>query len=113
MAMNWKSSRTFHVVEHLLKQVQQSGVVFIRNGKEHLADEAASHMRKKYEHFKKKGEIKTPEDFIRLSATRSLISKKPYQVRLKDGRVQPTSTYMLNLLATYRKQPVTEGTPSS
>lgn len=101
---------TAQVVEHLLQQVKSSDSVFIRNGSEHTPAEAADHMRKKYEHFRKK--IKTPEDFIRLSATQSLITKKKYRMRLKDGREMDTRDYMLDLLKQYRVK-ASESSPSS
>jgi len=52
---------------------------FIRNGSESSADEAARHLRDKYEYFRK--EIRTAEDFIRLCGTRSELSKQPYLVK--------------------------------
>jgi hypothetical protein len=39
---------------------------FIRNGASHTPAEAVAHVKAKYEHFK--NQIKTPEEFIRLSA---------------------------------------------
>ncbi len=57
---------------------------FIRNGTEHTTHEATEHMRKKW-HWKK-GEIKTAEDFIRLAASQSSDSVKPYVIRFADGR---------------------------
>ena len=65
-------------IKALLSCVEGSGVTFIRNGKKHTAKDEADHMRKKQDHYKK--DIKTPEDFIRLTATKSLVSWKKYQV---------------------------------
>jgi hypothetical protein len=87
-------------VAHLLDRVKTSDAVFIRNGKEHSARDAAAHMRKKYEHFKK--DIKTPKDFIRLAATRSLLSREAYMVRTGDGRLLPCAQWMKGLLKTCR-----------
>ena len=86
------------VVGSLLQRVEGSGCVFIRNGKKHKPKAAAAHMRKKYEHFQ--DEIKTPDDFIRLAATRSLVSKKPYEVILPGGERKASAAWMHAMLAT-------------
>jgi predicted GTPase len=87
-------------IEHLLEFVRTSDVVFIRNGKEHSPEDAAKHIEKKYKHYKKK--IKTPEDFIEKSATKSMMSGKKYQVRLKDGTLINTSDWLTEELERYR-----------
>ena len=88
------------VIAHLLEYVATSDVVFIRNGKEHSAADAADHIRKKYNHYKDR--IETPEDFIRLSATKSMMSGKPYTIRLPDGTVVATKEWLEAELARYR-----------
>src|SRR2546423_1857503 len=55
-------------VDYLIGQVEKSNLKFVRNGDEHTGKEAAEHMRRKYNHFKK--EIKTPEDFIEKCAAK-------------------------------------------
>ncbi len=87
-------------IAHLLEFVSTSDVVFIRNGKEHSAEDAAKHIEKKYNHYKKK--IKTPEDFIERSATKSMMSGKLYQVRLKDGTVITNKDWLTAALERYR-----------
>jgi hypothetical protein len=88
------------VVEHLLDFVRTSDVIFIRNNKEHPPEKAAKHIEKKYKHYRKK--IKTPEDFIEYSATKSMMSGKPYQVRMKDGTVIATKDWLTAELERYR-----------
>lgn len=56
-------------------------------------------MRRKYEHFADR--IRSPEEFIELAATRSILSGKPYTVRSEDGEI-PTAEWLLTLLAEYR-----------
>ena len=90
-------------IDYLLEYVRTSEVVFIRNAKEHTSAEAAEHMQKKYDHFRK--EIHTPEDFIRLTATQSLLSKKLYQVRLPDGVTLPAHEWLSTALLEYRERP--------
>jgi hypothetical protein len=89
-------------VERLLKTVEKSDAIFIRNGDEHSGKEAAQHMRRKYEHFKKS--IKTPEDFIEKCATKSELSDKPYKIKTADGKVVDAKDWMMGLLAEDRKK---------
>jgi hypothetical protein len=89
-------------IEFLLLYVEQSDCVFVRNGKDHDGPAAASHMRRKYEHFLAKNEVHTTEDFIRLAATRSLISGRPYRVRQTDGMEMDTSVWLQAALDNYR-----------
>ena len=89
-------------ITYLLAYVKNSDVVFIRNNREHTPDEAAAHMRRKYEHFK--DQIKTPEDFILLAGTKSLMTGKAYQVRMKDGKTILTQKWLEDALAKYRKK---------
>lgn len=89
-------------IDHLLAFVGSADVVFIRNKKEHTAKEAVEHMKKKADHFEDK--IKSAEDFIAYSATKSLLSGKVYTVRLKDGTVKPCAEWLLDELKRYRAQ---------
>ena len=88
-------------INYLLTFVEKSDCTFIRNDRPHTAQQAAAHMQRKYDHFK--DEIKTPEDFIRLSASKSLISGKPYMVKTKSGRQLKSETWLLEALAVYRQ----------
>jgi len=91
-------------IAHLFEFIRTADVVFIRNGKEHSAEDAAKHIEKKYKHYKKK--IKTPEDFIEKSATKSMMSGKLYQIRLKDGTVITNRDWLLAELERYRNPPI-------
>ncbi len=66
--------------------------VFIRNGDEHSAEDAADHLRSKWRW--KAGEIETAEQFIDEVATRSSQTGEPYRIRLPDGTVVPTGEYL-------------------
>ena len=88
-------------IHYLVAFVESSECTFIRNDKPHTAKEAAAHMQKKYDHFK--DEIKTPEDFIRLSASKSLISGKPYMVKAKTGQLLKSEAWLLEALEAYRQ----------
>ncbi len=87
-------------VDHLLGFVEDADCVFIRNGKENGSKAAAKHIRRKYKHFRK--EIWTPEDFIRLSATKSERSGKPYMVRVAGSDEMPCAEWLRKELTVYR-----------
>jgi len=89
-------------IQYLLAFVKNSECRFFRNDKEHTAGEAASHMQRKYTHFKDK--IQTPEDFIRLTATKSLMTGKLYYVKFKDGRKITSAAWLLQALEDFRQE---------
>jgi len=72
-------------IEALLQKIAASDVIFIRNGDEYPAAEAAEHLRSKYESAKDK--IKTCDQFVEGIATKSSVSGEDYKVKLKDGNV--------------------------
>ena len=80
--------------------MKQSDVQFERNFSSHDSLEAARHIEKKYMHYK--GEIDTPERFIELCATRSLVTGKQYRVILVDGEALPSGEWLNLELARYR-----------
>ena len=79
-----KAESLEQTINYLLNYAAKSDATFIRNGQTHTAQEAVDHIKAKYEHFK--SEIKTPEDFIRLAASKSLLTGQPYLVRTPDGK---------------------------
>jgi hypothetical protein len=72
-------------VEHL------QGAVFIRNGTEHEAAEAAAHLRRKLDYAGKR--VRTAEQFIDKLATGSSMTGKPYRIRFKDGHSVESAVY--------------------
>jgi len=90
------------VIRYLLEYVRNSEVIFIRNNQDHTAHEAEDHMRKKYQHFK--DQVKTPEDFIKFAATKSLLSGRRYRVRLKNGKTILSQKWLEVALEEYRKK---------
>jgi hypothetical protein len=89
-------------IQHLIDRVSGSGLTFIRNASEYTPLEAAEHMNRKYQHFRDR--IETPEDFIELCATRSLLSGKPYLVIAGQGKQVRTSDWLRAELAAYQVQ---------
>ncbi|HEY6197163.1 MAG TPA: DUF5329 domain-containing protein [Candidatus Binatia bacterium] len=101
---------TDRAVEYLLDQVARSDCTFIRNGQSYDVQQAMAHLRSKYKYFK--SQIQTPEDFIRLAATKSEITGKPYQIRTRDGRVFTSAEWLTGILAEYRSiQPASANPP--
>ncbi len=86
-------------IEYLLARVADSELEFVRNDKIHAGPDAAKHMRRKYEHYANR--IHSPEDFIELAATKSILSGKKYVVRDIDGDT-PTAEWLHGLLIEYR-----------
>ena len=89
-------------IDYLLDHVAKANATFIRNGDPHTAQEALNHIKAKYEHFKT--QIRTPEDFIRLSASKSLLSGKPYLVRTPDGKEMRLDEWLTAALKEHRAQ---------
>jgi hypothetical protein len=87
-------------INYLLDYVGKSDATFIRNGQTHTPQEAVNHVKAKYEHFK--NEIKTPEDFIRLAASKSLLTGKPYLVRTPNGKEMRLDVWLADALKEYR-----------
>ena len=88
-------------IDYLISHVAHSDATFIRNGEAHTGTEASAHIKAKYQHFK--DQIKTPEDFIRLSASKSLLSGKPYLVRTKAGKETRLDEWLTEALKQHRQ----------
>ena len=72
-------------IEALIRAVEDlKDAKFVRNGSEYDAKDAGAHLRRKWDAGKDR--IKTARDFIRLAASKSSTSGKPYLIRFKDGK---------------------------
>ena len=91
-----------HEVLHLLEFLRSSDCAMERNGKRHESENAYAHVRRKYEYFRDK--IRTSEDFIEYSASKSTMSGKYYRVLCKDEPVVLTRDWLLEELRSYRKR---------
>ncbi len=74
-------------IAQLLSFVQNSSCRFNRNGTWHNSDEAAAHIRRKYEAALDKWLIHSAEDFIAAAASASRLSGAPYTVQCQGGPV--------------------------
>ena len=100
---NGHGGETGHVdqaVQHLIAHVAESDLTFIRNKDQFNGKDAADHMQKKYAYFRDR--IKTPEEFIELCATRSLMSGKPYTVINEKGAMISTNEWLMTELVAYQ-----------
>ena len=98
-----------HEIEYLLNFVKNTNCIVERNGKIHTGEEAYSHILKKYNYFRNK--IKSTEQFIELSASKSTLSGKPYMVSCDGQKSIGTQKWLLDELHNYRsnrnKEPLT------
>lgn len=89
-----------HEVTYLLEYLRTSGCEMERNGKKHNSESAYSHVKKKYEYFRDK--IKTSEDFVEYSASKSTMSGKYYHVFCGSEPAERTQDWLLEELRRYR-----------
>ncbi len=83
-------------IEKLINYIEKSEALFIRNGTEYPAKEAAEHLRMKR---KKAGnKVKTAKDFIDLIASKSYMSGEAYQMKFKNGATINTRDMLYNEL---------------
>ena len=96
----WAQS-TDEEIAFLLQQVETAqGCTFYRNGSAHTPAEALAHMARKYRHFQ--DEIASAEDFIARSATRSLLTRRPYWVTCNGAERQHTADWLTEALSRLR-----------
>jgi hypothetical protein len=90
------------VIQHLIRYIKESDATFERNISRHDSLAAAAHIEKKYQHFR--DEIDTPEKFIELCATASLVTGKQYLIIDGQGREVPAGEWLHTELVRYRLQ---------
>ncbi len=86
-------------IEYLLTALGRSDCTFIRNGKEHSATDAESHLRMKYERGRKY--VDNADQFIDRLASNSSWSGKPYYIQCPGEDQQQTSAWLTQRLAQY------------
>ena len=86
-------------IDFLISSVENlKGAKFIRNGTEHNGKEAAEHLRMKLQNALV---VQTADDFIRLCASKSSVTGKPYMIRLPDGKTIKSEEYFREKLKEY------------
>ena len=91
-----------HEVAHLLDFISHSGCRMVRNGTAHEAPEAVKHIQRKYDYYRE--DIKTTEDFIDKSASRSTISGRAYTVECPGQTARPVAEWLKEELNHYRSR---------
>ena len=72
-------------ISKLITRVEQSSCTFIRNGKSYTNQEAAEHMRNKWDYAK--DDVDSVDVFIKEVASKSWLSGKPYWVDCQGKRI--------------------------
>jgi hypothetical protein len=87
-------------IEFLISAIQNlKGAKFIRNGAEYDGKQAVQHIRMKLQYVGSK--VQTADDFIRLCASKSSITGKPYMIRFSDGKTITSEEYLRGKLNKY------------
>ena len=89
-------------VAHLLEFLRNTTCAVERNGKSHNGENAYSHVQKKYDYFR--DDIKTTEQFIEYSATKSTLSGRYYMVICEEQAPIRTQDWLLRELDCYRRK---------
>ena len=90
-------------IKFLLAAVASSDCDFYRNGSWYAAKRAEAHLRAKYDYLVSGNLIGTTEEFIERGATRSSWSGRDYAIRCRGHETVPSSQWLLEQLARYRK----------
>lgn len=87
-------------INFLIGSVESSACVFVRNGEEHAADDAADHLRLKYRRGKRYAT--SAEKFIDRLASESSWSGKPYFINCPDSGDHRSKDWLTERLEDYR-----------
>lgn len=90
-------------IEFLISSMENlKGAIFIRNGSEYNRQEAAKHLRMKIQLAGDR--VQTADDFIRLCASKSYASGKPYLIGLSDGQIIKSEKYFREKLKEFNRK---------
>ena len=101
VSLDAKEKSYQHEIDHLLLYVQNTECSYVRNGDAHNGKDARSHIQRKYDYFY--DDIKSTEDFIRLSATKSTMFGNKYYIECPNIPKVESSKWLLDELHRYRK----------
>jgi len=91
-------------IDYLVSYLKNSGCQFNRNGEWYSADEAASHLGKKYGYLLKKNMLSSTEEFIDKAATSSSVSGKLYLVKCANEVSVESKAWFNAELSRYRSE---------
>jgi hypothetical protein len=88
----------FSGMVHAQDHLEKKKIEYLISSVEKLK-EAAGHLRMKLQNDG--GRVRTADDFIRLCASKSSISGKPYRIRTSDGKTMTSEQYFREKLKKY------------
>jgi hypothetical protein len=89
-------------IASLIEHLGSSGCQFNRNGTWYDASRAVSHLQRKYKYLLDKGLVTDTDAFIRLAASESSTSGKPYLVKCGNQPETPSAAWFRAALAEFR-----------
>lgn len=89
-------------VDRLLAFIANSGCVINRNGTDYSPEKGVEHINNKYDYFR--DDINSSEEFIELTATKSTMSGKYYEVKCPGSERMTTHAWLLSELKRYREK---------
>jgi hypothetical protein len=95
------ATTTQEEIDHLLNYVEITACKYERNGTIHHGKKAVKHIKNKYDYFE--DDIKTAEDFIQYSATKSTFSGDYYHILCDNQPPVRSKDWLLEELKKYRK----------
>lgn len=87
-------------IDHLINYVASTKCKYERNGDMHNGEQAVKHINRKYAYFE--DDVKTAEDFIKYSATKSELSGKYYKLHCPGEETLNSQDWLLDELQRYR-----------
>ncbi|EED33727.1 transmembrane protein [gamma proteobacterium NOR5-3] len=87
-------------INFLIGSIESSGCVFVRNGEEHSAKDAADHLRLKYRRGRRYAT--SAEHFIDRLASKSSWSGKPYFINCPDSKSLRSEDWLTQRLENHR-----------
>lgn len=87
-------------INYLLEQIETTECTFNRNGSRHQGAEAVAHIQRKYDYYR--DDIDSAEDFIRLSASKSAMTRRAYTIECQGLEPMKSEQWLLQHLQDYR-----------
>jgi len=87
-------------IHYLLQQIETTDCIFNRNGSRHQGAEAVAHIQRKYDYYR--DDINSAEDFIRLSASKSTVTRRTYTIECVGVAPVKSQQWLLLRLADFR-----------
>jgi len=87
-------------IAYLLNFVKNTNCQYERNGDKHNGVDAAKHIKKKYDYYE--DDIKSAEQFIELSASKSTMSGKSYTIYCPNEPSISSQLWLLEALKAFR-----------